>query len=265
MFTEPVLRAAVVAPIAALLALAPRVVCAQDEADAESLFREGVTLLGEGRYEPARAVLTEAFELEPRASTAFNLASALHALGRSVEAQGFLDRIESGDLGPLPEGFSDAHARLRTSVRAQIAELALTLGAPAVVDITIDGAARGTIARGSTESYWLAAGEHRVGADANGFAPFERALTLSAGGREALTILLQASAADRVDPAPATPDPDGPDPIAPTGGGDDAGVIVGVVVGIGLALAVAAAIVAVVLVTQPAALSCDPVVGCIAI
>ncbi|MFK7988200.1 MAG: PEGA domain-containing protein [Sandaracinaceae bacterium] len=216
-------------------------------AQAQRLFHEGVQLLEEGRFESARAVLERALEYEERASTGFNLASALHALERHWDAHQLLARIDRGELGPLPDGYAEPAAQLRAALDAALGRLELTLASPEEAAVFVDGIAAGGLVQGSAILRTLPAGVHVVRAEADGFANWEREVTLDAGVLERLSVELAPS----VDIAVVTSPPPSP--------GSDAAVWVGVTIAVVAALAVVGVVLGVVL-SDP---SCDPVVGCI--
>lgn len=225
---------------------------AEPAAEAQRLFYEGVSLLEEGRYESARAVLERALALEVRASTGFNLASALHALGRSWEAHRMLARIDGGELGPLPEGYAEPAARLREAVRAALGRLELSVAIPDEAAVRVDGEAAGVVARGSALARTLAPGAHVVVAEAEGYAPWTREVRLEPGQLARITVSLVPATALGADP------PDDSTSNA-SDGGDDLGLAVGLTIGVVALLAVGGVVLGVVL-DQPA---CDPLVGCI--
>ncbi|MEM9193124.1 MAG: hypothetical protein AAGF12_28380 [Myxococcota bacterium] len=224
---------------------------AQDQAsDAPQLFLEGTALLGEERFAEARAVLERAFALEPRASTGFNLASALHGEGRSVEAATLLDRVEAGEFGALPEGYQEVVADLRSAIGETIATLVLDLRRPTEAQLLLDGEAIGSIAVGSRVERLLSPGVHRLEAVAPGYRPWTRQLPLRTGQRLRVPIELLPLSSE-------------PLPIEEV---EEGGFPVWVLVVAGAALLVGGGIAVGVLVagsSDDGALRCDPVLGCI--
>jgi tetratricopeptide (TPR) repeat protein len=87
----PVPRASVVARGSALLLASVLVVGsaarAQPTSEAQSLFRRGLEHVERGELAFAATAFERSLELHPRASTAYNLASVLFALGRVEEAR----------------------------------------------------------------------------------------------------------------------------------------------------------------------------------
>ncbi|GAB5547975.1 MAG: hypothetical protein SangKO_077350 [Sandaracinaceae bacterium] len=248
--------------LAALLALVPVTVAAQapTEADeAERLFHEGASLLEEGRYESARVVLERALALEPRASTGFNLASALQALGQSWEAHQLLTRLEAGELGELDARLQEALVALRRAVAEGLGRLELRVRTPRTVEVFIDDERAGELVSGSVLGRLLPPGPHTLRAVADGHHPFRAQVSLERGQTAPFVIALE--------PSEATPTTSRADPVEPPAareppaGGFDVGLAVGLTVAAVVVLAVVGVIVGVVLADGGA--PCDEVIGCV--
>jgi hypothetical protein len=120
----------------------PHAALAQDQetrnaALARTLFREGLELAEQERFEEAVERFHRAYRLRPAAAIAFNLAQSLVSLGRLVEAREQLGRVERDpDAGPVM-----ATARqLLASIEPRIGELTVALQGPTSgVEVRIDG------------------------------------------------------------------------------------------------------------------------------
>jgi len=235
---------------------------AEAAAEAERLFHEGTRLLEEGRYESARVVFERALTLEPRASTAINLASALQALGRSWDAHLLLNRLEAGELGELDARFDEALAALRRAVSEGLARLELRVAAPRSVEVFIDDERAGELVTGSVLGRVLAPGTHTIRVEADGHRASVERVTLEPGQTLSRSISLEPRIAP--EPAPHPPLVDGAEPLPEPASEPSGGVDVGLVVGLSVAAVVVLAAVGVLVgVVVADGSSCDAVIGCV--
>lgn len=241
-------------------------------AEAQRLFHEGLRLLSESRYESAGAVLERALQLEARASTAFNLATALHAQGRSWEAHLLLLRVTRREFGALPEGYAETARELRRALHGDLGRIELTYSGEGPATVSIDGEAAGELVAGSALTRVVPPGTHEIAAAAEGFVPVRQRIDVAAGEVRSLSLeLVRLGAVGEVGSE------DGSGELGREDGGEVGGedgsagernarasarrLRLGV--GLGVALAAVAAVVVVVLVTRDDAVTCDGPVGCI--
>jgi hypothetical protein len=126
----------------ALTSLAPTAAFAQDDetrnaALARTLFREGLALAEQERFEEAVERFYRAYRLKPTAAIAFNLAQSLVPLGRLVEAREQLRHVEQD---PNAGRVTGAARELLASIEPKISELTIALEGPAEdVVVRMDG------------------------------------------------------------------------------------------------------------------------------
>lgn len=184
-----------------------------DEASrqAKERFQRGVQALQQAQWERAEKLLAESLELVPRASTAYNLALARVQQGKGTMALAVLEHLPESGRPPS----ASAVKELRAQALAQVAEVQLVVR-PSTARVEVDdGTVRGEAAE---RRVWLDPGLHQLQVSADGFAPLELHLDVSAGQHVARSIVLQ-----EVPPAPeasaTTPsrkdvqDPDAPEPV----------------------------------------------------
>ncbi len=245
-----------------------------DAARARALFERAVPLLEAQRYGEARELLVEALALDPRASTAFNLASALTGLSRAQEAYDLLGRIERGELGEVPERYRENIETLRATIEAQLGQIEIRTSGADTVSIELDDVSVGAIESRSAIQRYVSPGSHRVRGTAEGFDPAEREVTVAAGERS--RVLLELAPVETAAPSPsetanATMTATGTAEPAPamTAAEDDddahgpgPGAWIGI--GLGVAAIAAAAVIIGVLVGSgdSRAFACDAVFGC---
>ena len=225
---------------------------AERSAEAERLFHEGVRLLEEGRFESAGAVLETALSLEARASTACNLATALHAQGRSWEAHQLLVRMEQREFGELPQGYAETATRLRRAINDAVARVHLAVSNPATTaTVYLDGEPA-ELRDGDVISRVVEPGEHHVRAEAEGFVRFQRSITAEPGSVQRVDIDL--TPLDALVVAPPEEQPQTANRRKRRRR---------IAIAIAVSLAVAAGITAGIVATRDRGPTCDGAVGCI--
>lgn len=225
----------VVAVLASLVAISPRV-HAQDEVErARTEFRTGVGLAQEENWAEAEAAFQRAYALYPDPVIIFNLAGARAQLGRLMDARSsyreFLERA------------TDEHEQYRGPAETELERIATRIG---TIEVQVDGLEDGDIvqiddetvdARGPSEAD---PGDHVVTVRRGTAEVARDAVTLEPGGvaRAELVVV-------------------NPERVVLVDNSSDDGVVIGILVAIGVALAGGAVLTAVLLSDQ----SNDPFVG----
>ncbi|HEX2874767.1 MAG TPA: PEGA domain-containing protein [Polyangiaceae bacterium] len=153
---------------------------------AESLKIQGDTALGEGRFEAALEAYQRAFAIEKSATLHYNRGRALQGLGRNAEA---LDALEAFEAEAPPELRAKVPrlAELLATVRASVAVLRLECavsGATVKLDSRILGVT--PLAR----PVRVDVGNHLLTVEADGYVPFSRRLSSSAGTLDEVRVKL---------------------------------------------------------------------------
>ena len=241
------LAAPLVVVLTLLAAAAPS--SAQDPMNARALFTAGVEALQADEPERARAHFEESLRLHAHPATAFNLAVALHELGRLREAEQYLGALRAGRYGELDEEASTAARALLTEVRSGLATL----------DVQVRGVvdeARGRVtADGAPLLIETDPGEHELRAVSEAGSSPPRTVRVEPGG--GASVVLEIEAIPLPEAAPELPLAE-PEPDAAPGDDTVLHVILAVVIG---ALVVGGAVTAGVLLSQGAAPIEDDVFG----
>lgn len=153
---------------------------------AEQLFREGVTLLGSGRFADARAQLQQALAERESPAVVYNLALAERGLGHYVEASALLDRWFQlvGDRADAPRR-AEVDA-LRQEVRAGVGFVTVRVAA-VEAEVTVDGARWGLGQLGI--SVPINPGHHVFRASGDALRAAEQEIDLTLGERATLTLV----------------------------------------------------------------------------
>jgi hypothetical protein len=167
---------------AALAAPSPK-----ERVEAQKLAAEGRKAMKEKRWTDAIGALKRAEKLDPIPALALDLAQALIAGGKLVEAQRVLVPLaESSDNAPPARRAREAAKKALGDLKPRIASVKVRVEGPPASNVmtTIDGLdvdANGEVA--------LNPGDHSVGATADGWKPGETGVRLAEG--EHLTVKLQ--------------------------------------------------------------------------
>jgi hypothetical protein len=159
------------------------------ESEARSLFDEGRAALDARRWSEARQLLERSLELHSRASTAFNLALALHALDEVVRATELCDGVLGGVYGPI-DGDRRARAdEVCRDIRADLCVVVIEVTGADRIAIHVDGErVREVPDRGSVE-VTLDPGRHVIGARSPGASVGdERVVRLERGERATIAL-----------------------------------------------------------------------------
>jgi hypothetical protein len=152
--------------VAMLIASWPTLALAADDPTASSLVLQGGDLFRRENYEGARAAFARAYEIDPKASTLFNLAlselNADHPVEAAAHLRAYLTHAEE------PSATLES-VRTKWLPRAEARTARLDVFAPAAAQLDVDGAAaqgtkRTTGPTGAPISIAVAAGEHEVSA-----------------------------------------------------------------------------------------------------
>lgn len=181
--------------------------------EARAAFERGVSLSQQERWGEALEQFRQSFELVPRPSAAFNIATTLVRLGRHVEAVAAFERyLQIADPSAEGSRYADAQAQLQTE-RGSIATLELSID-PADAELRIDGQ---RIADGAAASRVRSVdpGTHTIEASAARHRAFMTTVRVRSGERLPVRVRLEPittatlevvssvpSAAVRVDGAP---------------------------------------------------------------
>lgn len=169
-------------PAAAQSSVEAQTASATQRARARALFGEGVAFARDGRWEQAVDRFSRTLELTPSPVVAYNLASALEAVGRIVEACEHLRSVErfenvdeavAGEARVLLATMEPRIARLVLEVEVEVADARVELDGERItraelgVEIPVDPgshriALRLASGRTHERSIELGAGEHRT-------------------------------------------------------------------------------------------------------
>jgi hypothetical protein len=150
-------------------------------------FESGIRLYEDRNFSGALAEFEAAYARFPSASALQNVALCQKQLYRYSEAKETLLRL-------LTTHGDDLATAERSTVREAIAELASLVGsvrltvAPPTASVTLDGRTLSPVELGQPIS--LDVGEHRIVAEAEGFAPLVRAFRVSGGHVESIALTL---------------------------------------------------------------------------
>lgn len=191
-----------------------------DTATARELFKQGIALSKQGRWEEAREKLARSLTLKATPLTYYTLAVAERESGRLVDAlehfRAFLvatpNETTEAYVEPARKAIAELEKRVaRVLVRVEPADAAPTL--------SIDGIPVPEAALGNKRL--VDPGNHVITVSAEGFEPVARSVSLAEGAHEELVITLQPDANADVNPADDFPT----GPVLLT----SAGVVIGVI------------------------------------
>lgn len=158
-------------------------------AQARAAFEQGVAMSQQERWGEALDAFRRSFDLVPRPSTAFNMASTLVRLGRHVEAIAAYEHyLRIADAATEGARFLDAQQQLANE-QTMIARIVLST-TPADATVRLDGRAL----EGSFTARELSVdiGEHTIEASAPHFRAGSTRVRVASGERAAITLALDA-------------------------------------------------------------------------
>jgi hypothetical protein len=162
----------------------------RDSTEARELFEQAAEALQVGRFTEAVDLLRRSLELEPRPSTAFNLAVALRGMGDLLAAERMFEQLVDGQYGSVEPRKRKEVRSMLGEVRAEIAELSVRIRGSESAAVRLDGEGVATVRRGEALEVRVNPGRHQLEARARGREPVERAIELSPGSSERVTLEL---------------------------------------------------------------------------
>jgi len=158
-------------------------------AEARSTFETGIRLSQFERWEEALQAFRRSFELVPRSSTAFNIASTLVRLGRHVEAvEAYESYLRIADAATEGARFTDAQAQLQ-SERTLVATLDLAIH-PADAELRVNGQrVEGALANRALP---VDPGAHTIEISAPRHRAFSTNVRVASGERQEIRVQLEA-------------------------------------------------------------------------
>jgi hypothetical protein len=201
----------VCALVSSLVPLSARAQSASDKAVAETLFREGRTLMADGKIADACAKLEGSYRMDPRTGTLTNLAACHEMQGKTASAWAEFSEAAAQAANARRTSTEQVARARAAALEPKLSRLSIRLAAPdASIEITIDG--RRIVAEALSTSIPLDPGVHAVTAKL-GDATWTGEATIAAGPASAeLTIpKLDAAAPKPVAAVPAAaPRPETP-------------------------------------------------------
>lgn len=175
---------------------------ADDVAQAKQLFEHGVEDLEAGRFDKACPAIEQSYKLDPRPGTLFTLAECENKRGRLATALRHYDEYLAA-YGALSQekmakqGDREKVAReQKAALSARVPELTLALppNAPAATKVTRDGAAVDRLELGTPMR--VDPGDHIVVTQAPGGPPTTVRITLAAGERRGIALVVARGGAE---------------------------------------------------------------------
>lgn len=196
---------------------------AADTAEAERLFKAGISLQKAADFDAAIAAFESSLRLHPTKSALFNLANCLQAVHRYPDALATLERLENEYGAELEEPMRGRVAIQRAELENLTASLTLNVE-PQGAEVHVDGRLVGTAPLGAPLR--LSLGDHEIEVKLADYASDRRSVNLAPNEKAVQTFELKPTTPPEVVPAPAPrPEPatSSPSPLAdsgPTGVGD---------------------------------------------
>jgi hypothetical protein len=178
------------AAFAVLLTLAPAFVSAtpteKDKADAKTAYTEARVAAAAGRHAEAVKAFKRSNELDPNPQTALEMAKSLQADGKLLEASKTLNEIINANP-PVVWPIKSAAQKTLAELEPKIPWLQIKVIGPEqkLTSTTIDG----KDVDAENEMPWDP-GEHVIAADADGYEPAEKTITLAEGAHEVVELTL---------------------------------------------------------------------------
>ncbi|WP_437928496.1 PEGA domain-containing protein [Sorangium sp. So ce291] len=173
---------------------------------ADASYRQGLRLYSDGKYAEAESALQSAWALNPTFDVAYNLGNTEYKLKKHREAAQYL----SFALRHWP--LMKAAAKLKVTAEQRLAESRAQVGAVTVTvgvagaEVLVDGKAVG---RAPLEGeVFVDAGEHRVEAKLEGYAPASETVKVAKGGKAEVALAMPAVKSDAREAAPVAQAPE---------------------------------------------------------
>jgi hypothetical protein len=190
---------------------APLPARADEAAEAKALFEPGVADLEAGRFAQACPAIEQSYKLDPRPGTLFTLAECENKRGRLATAIRRYDEYLAayGALSPdkmAKQGDREKIAReQKAALAARVPELTLALppNAPPATRVTRDGAVVDQVELGTPVR--VDPGDHVVITQAPGGPPTTARITLAAGERRGIALVVAPPSAEAAPPASTVP------------------------------------------------------------
>ncbi|WP_437578184.1 PEGA domain-containing protein [Sorangium sp. So ce887] len=176
--------------IAAAQPAAPREAAASADAAAraDASYRRGLRLYSDGKYVEAESELQSAWELSPTFDVAYNLGNTKYQLKKHREAAQYLSHaLRHWPLMKAAAKLKPTAEKRLAESRAQVGALVVTVGVVGA-EVVVDGKAVG---KAPLEGeVFVEAGEHRVEARLEGYAPASETVKVAKGGTAAAALAL---------------------------------------------------------------------------
>jgi hypothetical protein len=213
------------APLASMAQQPFNPMAAQQQAEAKEHFNQAKAAAAEGRHADAIKLFKKADELDPKPETKFEIAKSLAADNKLIEASTLLNDILGATPAP-PWSVKNPAQKMLTEVQAKIPWLQIKIVGPdqSLTSTTVDGKE----VDAEQEIPWNP-GEYVIAADADGYKPVEKRVTIAEGAHELVELELERIGGPRPKKTPpaatatATATAPGPDTIqkpVTSGGGD---------------------------------------------
>lgn len=169
-------------PVSALAGPSPK-----EKAEARALVNDAKKAMKDKRWADAVSALKKADQLDPGAAVEVDLAEAQIAAGKLVDASKTLtDVIAGSDPSPAAKKARESAAKRLTEIKARIPTLKVTVKGPTgKVSVIVDGKDVDPSAEIPVD-----AGDHTIGASADGFNPAEKEAKLAEGAHETIELTL---------------------------------------------------------------------------
>jgi hypothetical protein len=168
----------------------PVTVTAAGSRAARRAFEQAMESMDAGLFDVAVERFRESIALEPRASTAFNLALALRGAGRVRDALDVIEGLRGGRYGALAGAQRRDVETRRREIEGDLATLRIRLDGPRDAELRIDGTLVERDPASVTLAHRVDPGAHVITASATDHQTAEREVTAPRGGEVEVAIAL---------------------------------------------------------------------------
>lgn len=182
-------------PVCAALAFAlvtvPQSAAAGDKAAAKAAYEEGRTAANAGRFKEAVKLFKRSIDEDPNPQTRLELAKALIGDEKLVDANTVLNELLNASP-PVIWSVKSAAQKLRTEIEPRIPWIQIKIVGPdpALTSLTIDQKDVDRSKIDVDSEIPFNPGEHVIGAEADGYEPAEKTITLKEGTHEVVELTL---------------------------------------------------------------------------